>query len=120
MSSKSSRSWLARVDDILSAIAALERLQSRHSLESFLADEDAQKLARHDLTVIGEAVKFLAPVCRERHPQIPWEKVAGLRDVIVHAYFRIDNEAIWETLVRRLPELKAAILSEKRHMEDLR
>lgn len=119
MSSKSPRSWLARADDILTAISALERLRDRHTLDSFLNDGDAIKLARHDLTVIGEAAKFLAPGHRERHPDIPWSNVVGLRDVIVHAYFRIDNEAIWETLCLRIPELKVAVEKERRYVEGL-
>lgn len=119
MSSKDVRGALDRTIDIIEAIEALQRLAGRHDRCSFVADIDAQKLARHDLFVIGEAANFLAPGIQDRHPQIPWNKIRGLRNVIVHEYFRVDADAIWGTISTGLPELAAAMNAEREYLESV-
>jgi uncharacterized protein with HEPN domain len=61
------------------------------------------------LTVIGEAAKQLPEAVRRRAPEVPWREVAGLRDVIVHAYFRVDIDILWSIATRDMPRLQSQV-----------
>ena len=72
------------------------------------------------LTIIGEAAKNLSPQLRKEFPDIPWKATAGMRDKIVHHYFGVDYEAVYETIRVDLPVLKqgiSAILSEGKNLK---
>ena len=72
------------------------------------------------LTIIGEAAKNLSPSLRKEFPDIPWKATAGMRDKIMHHYFGVDYEAVFETIRVDLPVLKkgiSAILSERETMK---
>lgn len=55
--------------------------------------------------MIGEAAKLIPAVVRDRHPEIDWRGLGGLRDVLAHQYFRIDNAIVWDVVSRELPQL---------------
>ena len=61
------------------------------------------------LTILGEAAKQVSPECRDAHPGIPWKKIAGFRDVVVHAYFRVDLGQVWRIVQHDLPGLTATL-----------
>ncbi len=61
------------------------------------------------LTIHGEAAKEISPDFRNAHPEIPWKKIAGLRDVVVHAYFRVDLDQVWRIVRDELPSLTVAL-----------
>jgi uncharacterized protein with HEPN domain len=61
------------------------------------------------LEVTGEATKLLSSDVRTRHPTIPWRRFAGLRDVLIHGYMRIDLAIVWEVTQRQLPVLKQGV-----------
>jgi uncharacterized protein with HEPN domain len=63
-----------------------------------------------NLEVIGEAVKQVPELIREAHSDVPWKKIAGLRDILIHAYFGIDLELIWDVTIHKLPALEASSL----------
>jgi len=73
--------------------------------EQFDGDSKTQDAVIRRLTVIGEATKRLSVGFRDRHPEIPWQQMAGMRDVIVHEYDRIDLDTVWNVLRRELPDL---------------
>jgi uncharacterized protein with HEPN domain len=98
-----------RLDDISNAIRDLKRFTAGMDAEAFLADRQVQQAVALALVVIGEAIKALPPDLRERHDGIAWAKWAGLRDFLVHQYFRIDQRRIWRIVQRDLPPLEAAI-----------
>lgn len=77
--------------------------------DQFAASRLHQAAVARELTIIGEAVKRLSDEFRAAHPSIPWSGVAGLRDVIVHDYFRIDYERVWEIVTDELPNLVSLI-----------
>ncbi len=62
-----------------------------------------------NLEIIGEATKRLSWEIRENHPDIPWRKMAGLRDVLIHEYLRVDLEEVWIIVDTNLPVLKRKI-----------
>ena len=69
----------------------------------------------HQLQIIGEAVRGLDPAFRQQHPQVPWREIAGMRNMLVHDYGRVNLNIVWETVATQIPQLKReveAILSQ--------
>jgi uncharacterized protein with HEPN domain len=69
------------------------------------------------LEIIGEATKNVTDIVRMNHPQIPWKRIAGLRDILIHNYMGVDLPAVWEITQKNLPDLKKqiqAILAQER------
>ena len=97
------------IDDMLAAIAKIERFTGSLSYEAFSKDELVQDAVIRNLEVIGEAAKKLPPEAKRRAPEIAWPKIAGLRDILIHAYFGIDLRIVWDIVESKLPELKAAL-----------
>ncbi len=63
------------------------------------------------LQIIGEACRMLSDAFRDRHPEVPWRLIIGMRHHLVHGYFDIDPEVVWTAVAERIPELKAQIES---------
>ena len=61
------------------------------------------------LEIIGEATKRLSKGLRSRHSEVPWRRMARLRDVLIHDYFGVDLAAVWEITQKDLPQLKGSI-----------
>lgn len=59
--------------------------------------------------VIGEATKRLSPKIREKYPEVPWRRIAGLRDVFIHDYLRVDLIEVWNIISDYLPDLKVKV-----------
>lgn len=97
-----------RLRDILEAIAALERHQGG-GRKAFETDELLQAWFLRHLQIIGEAARALPDDVRKLAPEIPWANVIGMRNVLVHGYFDIDADAVWEAATRDAPALKPAI-----------
>jgi uncharacterized protein with HEPN domain len=79
------------------------------SLNDFRSDEKTYDAVVRNLEVIGEAAKFLPQDIRDQAGQIDWRKVSGLRNVIAHAYFGIDDTILWDIDTTKIPELAAAL-----------
>ena len=94
------------LEDIRSAMARIERYTSGLQREQFLADEKTVDAVARNLEIIGEAVRWLPDDFKREHEGLPWEQVAGLRNRIVHDYFGLDLEIIWQVLQTALPELR--------------
>ncbi len=77
--------------------------------EKFLEDETRKRAYTRSLEVIGEAIKNLDMDFRQRFPQIDWKSYAGLRDKLIHHYFGVDYEIIWEVIKQELPEIQGEI-----------
>ncbi len=97
-----------RLQDILDAIGQIEAEQAKGKA-AFDASSLIQVWMVHHLMIIGEAVRAIDPAFRQRHASIPWRQIAGMRSVLVHDYFPIDREIVWETIEKHLPPLKAEI-----------
>jgi uncharacterized protein with HEPN domain len=102
------RSPQERLLDILEAIARIERYVALGKAR-FLEDELIQVWMVHHLERIGEAAARLGREFHEAHPQVPWREMVAMRNLLVHEYFSVDLEEVWETAVRDLPLLKAQI-----------
>ena len=77
---------------------------------TFAADEKTHLAVIRCLEVIGEAAKKVPAAFRKRHPAVPWAEAAGIRDILVHDYFGVNLEVVWNTVLRDLPSLKRALV----------
>jgi uncharacterized protein with HEPN domain len=97
-----------RLQDILDAIGQIEVEQVK-GRAAFDGSSLMQVWMVHHLMIIGEAVRTIDPAVRQRYPSIPWRQIAGMRNILVHDYFRINQEIVWETVEKHVPPLKAEI-----------
>ncbi len=97
-----------RLRDILEAIAAIERHLHRGKA-AFEQDELLQGWFVRNLQIIGEAARALPEAVRALAPEIEWPKIIGMRNVLVHGYFAIDAEIVWEAASRDALTLKPRI-----------
>ncbi len=97
-----------RLRHILDAIAAIERYLSR-GRAAFEQDELLQGWFVRHLQIIGEAARGLPEDVRAMAPEIEWPKMIGMRNVLVHGYFDIDLDIVWEAASRDAPALKPGI-----------
>lgn len=77
----------------------------------FFQDSRTQEAIFFLLIVIGEATKHLSPELRTQHPEVPWRRMAGMRDVLVHNYMGIDLDFVWRVTQRDLPTLERAVIA---------
>ena len=72
---------------------------------TFLSDETLTRAIVRSLEIIGEATKKLPPDFKSIHPQVEWKKIAGTRDVLIHDYFGVDWDIVWDIVTNKLPDL---------------
>jgi uncharacterized protein with HEPN domain len=84
----------------------------------FIGSPMAQDAVVRNFEVIGEAVKRIPESMKEERPDIPWRRIAGLRDVLIHQYMRVDLEAVWAIVRDDLPEFKQAVAEILAEMQD--
>jgi uncharacterized protein with HEPN domain len=72
---------------------------------AFFADPMVQDAVIRNLEVMGEAVRQVSATTRAAHPEIPWKQIAGTRDRVIHGYFTVDLEIVWEIVETELPPL---------------
>ncbi len=94
------------LSDIIDAIRKIEKYTTDLCFNDFIEDELVQDGVVRNLEVIGEAVKKIPEDVRRDKPQIDWRKVAGLRDILIHEYFAVDFEIIWDVVKNKIPELR--------------
>lgn len=103
------RSLSQVLQDILETIDYLEIFVDGVTLESFEANPEKLFAVVKALEITGEAVKKIPGDIRNQYPQIPWKDIAGMRDILVHQYWRVDSKVVWSTVQNGVPLLKAAI-----------
>jgi uncharacterized protein with HEPN domain len=89
-----SRSFQLYLKHIHTSCAKVQRYILNMSLEDFVADERSYDAVVRNLQIIGEAVKQIPPEVREQYPAVEWRKIAGLRNILAHAYFSLEDETL--------------------------
>ena len=92
--------------DIIDSIGMIEEYIADQSKEALLSERRLQDLIVRRLQIVGEASSRIPESLQKDHPEIPWQKIKGLRNVIIHDYAEIDFELVWEVIKKDLPELK--------------
>ncbi len=97
-----------RLLDIVDAIDQIDRYSAR-GRTAFESDELIQVWVVHHLERIGEAVRLLSGTTRTVHPDVPWQQIIGMRNILAHHYWDIDLDEVWNTVQRDLPPLRMRI-----------
>jgi len=94
---------------ILDAISRIEEYVQNLVYEDFMANHLVQDGVIRQIEIIGEAAKNLSAETKEKNPAISWKDITGMRDKLIHAYFGVDMDAVWDTVEKDLPALKDAV-----------
>nr|WP_202925034.1 HepT-like ribonuclease domain-containing protein [Myxacorys almedinensis] len=94
-----------RIQDIVEIGSEIETFTQGLNFAEFEADIRTVRAVLYSLAIIGEAAASLLPEVEMLYPEIPWVDIRGMRNVVIHEYFRVDLEIIWETIQTDLPQL---------------
>lgn len=97
------------VQDILDAINDAKDFTKGMKLQDFIGDKKTIYAVVRSLEVIGEATKKIPNDMRAEYPDIPWKRMAGMRDKLIHDYFGVDLEIVWEAVKNELPPIEPLI-----------
>ena len=98
-------------EDIIQALNSIERFVQNMSYDDFVKDDKTISAVIKKFEIIGEAVRYIPIEIREKHPEIQWKDIAGMRDVLVHEYFGIDLQIVWNTIKEIIPQVKPLLIS---------
>lgn len=104
-----SRNIRLYLEDIIDCCAKVLRYTEAMSFEQFIADEKTVDAVAHNLQIVGEAVKNIPKEVRDLAPKVEWRKVAGLRDILAHTYFQVEDEIIWDIVQNKVRPLQEQI-----------
>ncbi len=97
------------LDDILKAIAQIEKSLNSKTREYFEKDVDVAEATAMRLQIIGESIHKLPEKLKEKHGEINWDNFVRFRNIISHAYFKVNREMLWDTSRNDLAELKKIV-----------
>jgi len=102
--------------DILDAIEAIEKFVKGMTFEEFRNNDLVSSAVIRKFEIIGEATRNIPQTIRKKYTDIPWKTMVGFRDKLIHFYFGIKYDIVWETIKSKLPDLKEKI---RKVLEDL-
>lgn len=103
------RDYKLFLNDIKESIAQIEEYLDGVSKEQFMEDKKLQDAVARRLEIMGEAVKNIPNSLKIKNKQVDWFEISRFRDFIAHAYYEISLNRIWETLIKRIPQIKESL-----------
>jgi len=103
------RDYSLYLSDILKAFEAIETFVEGQSIEDFKKDDKTSSAVIRKFEIIGEAAKQIPDNIKNEYPSIPWREMAGMRDKLIHFYFGVNYELLWQTIKKRIPKIKPVI-----------
>lgn len=106
------------LEDILNTIDKAENFIEGMTYEEFIKDDKTVFAVIRALEIIGEAVKNIPDDVRKSYPEVPWRDIAGMRDKVIHGYFGVKLDIVWNTVKEELPSLKPIFEKILKELED--
>jgi len=106
LSTKKDKAYLRH---ILDAVSDIKRFMEGLTKEEFFENKEKQYAVLRALEIIGEATKNLSKEMKAKHSEIQWKDIAGMRDKLIHEYFGVNLNLVWETVKKNIPELEKQI-----------
>ncbi len=97
------------ITHISEAITSIQTQIEGITKEKFKDSELLQGFVERKLEIIGEATKRIPDDFKQKHPNIPWKEMAGMRDILIHQYTEVDEDIVWKTITQKIPSLKEQI-----------
>jgi len=94
---------------IYDAICDIEKFIENTPMELFSENKEKQYAVMRAIEIIGEATKNLSKELKAKHHKISWKTIAGMRDILIHKYFGVKLERVWEVTQKNMPKLKIQI-----------
>lgn len=99
----------AFIKDILAMIEELESATKGLQYQDFVNNRVVYRAVERNFEIIGEAVKRLSDEFKDANPEVPWQDIAGFRDVLIHEYATVNAATVWDTLSQDIPKLKQVL-----------
>ena len=102
----SPRNWTERIQDMISCVEDVIQFTQGMNKEQFLADMKTIRATAFEVGMLGEAAKFIPDEVKSQNPDVPWRTIVAIRNLVVHEYFRIDEEILWQTVTEDIIPLR--------------
>jgi uncharacterized protein with HEPN domain len=108
----------SRLGDILDSIAAIKGYVKGVDLAGFKHNRMMVDAVLRNIEIIGEAAKNIPAGMRKSHPEIPWTRIIGLRNIVIHEYASVDIETIWKIIKENLPGVEPQLKGISKELEE--
>lgn len=104
------RNWRTYLDDMIECCQDIQEFTIGQSFNTFVQDKLVHNATIRRLEILGEAAKHIPLEVRQQMPGIEWVRIAGMRDILAHAYFGVSMATVWDAVNHNVPELKETLI----------